>query len=211
MDQRWPTCYCEVDGHVGGACVHHHPPVCSGETVKRKVEDADGHWAVRGADILDQFIQYYSTHSKTAAGTEPCCYTSWRLRQEKHSSCTVRRSVPCRCCPWHTKILWRSWCVSMETGIPHSRRAEQIRVPIVTDKAAVQKGTKGRRLFIHRLEVDSKRSDTPRKYQDWCAPLSCGGQELIFVEASYCNTWLFYYEYCCYCCFLRVWFYISLY
>lgn len=44
-------------------------------------------------------------------------------------------------------------------------------VPIVTDNNAVQKGTKGKRLFIHRLEVDSKRSDTPRKYQDCDVPL----------------------------------------
>lgn len=44
-------------------------------------------------------------------------------------------------------------------------------VPIVTDNDAVQKGTKGKRLFIHRLEVDSKRSDTPRKYQDCDVPL----------------------------------------
>lgn len=56
MDQRWPTWYCEVDGHVGGE--RGWPPSTCMSRVKRKVEDADGHWAVRGADILDQFIQY---------------------------------------------------------------------------------------------------------------------------------------------------------
>lgn len=84
-------------------------------------------------------------------------------------------------------------------------------VPIVTDNDAVQKGTKGKRLFIHRLEVDSKRSDTPRKYQDCDVPLCLVVDRNCFVEASYCDTWLFYYEYCCYCCFLRVWFYTFLY
>ncbi|KAL7374141.1 hypothetical protein ABVT39_022782 [Epinephelus coioides] len=62
-------------------------------------------------------------------------------------------------------------CGMDKEGVPQSRRADHVPVPIVTATDASQKAKKGRQRCKHCLQVDNRRSDTPWKCQACDVPL----------------------------------------
>ena len=102
MDQRGPTCFCEVDGHTSGVCVLHHLSYVF------RWRHRAGHWVVRdipcptpiiaynknmgGVDLLDQLFQYYSTCRKTVCLHKTVMLHFLDICQEEQSSISKMQS-----------------------------------------------------------------------------------------------------------------------
>ncbi|XP_049900252.1 piggyBac transposable element-derived protein 4-like [Epinephelus moara] len=166
-------------------------PAFSGDTVRRRVKDRDGRWAVRdfpcptpivaynqsmgGVDLSDQLIQYYSTHRKTGHWyrtmllhfLDIATTNAFILHREMSNAKQVQPMT-------HKDFmveLVSQLCGMDKEGVPQSRRADHVPVPIVTATDASQKATKGRQRCKHCLQVDNRRSDTPWKCQACDVPL----------------------------------------
>uniref|UniRef100_I3JTA2 PiggyBac transposable element-derived protein domain-containing protein n=1 Tax=Oreochromis niloticus TaxID=8128 RepID=I3JTA2_ORENI len=183
-------------------------PAFSGETVRRKVKDRDGHWVTReipcptpimaynknmgGVDLSDQLIQYYSTHRKTAHWYRTMLLHFLDIATTNafimhHEMCSAKQVQPMAHKDFMVELVCQL-CGMDKTGVPHSRRAEHIPVPILTDTDAVQKATKGRLRCKRCLQEDNRRSDTPWKCQACGVPLCLVVDRNCFLECVNSDT-----------------------
>lgn len=190
-----------IDTREVSVCSTIHPAF-SGETVRRKVKDRDGHWATReipcptpimaynknigGVDLSDQLIQYYSTHRKTARWYRTMLLHFLDIATTNafimhHEMCSAKQVQPMAHKDFMVELVCEL-CGMDKTGVRHSRRAEHIPVPILTDTYAVQKATKGRLKCKRCLQEDNRRSDTPWKCQTCGVPLCLVVDRNCFLE-----------------------------
>ena len=177
-------------------------PAFSGDTVQRRVKDGAGRWAVRdvpcptpikaynkhmgGVDLSDQLIQYYSTHRKTARWyrtvllhfLDIATTNAFILHREMSSAKKVQPMA-------HKDFmveLVSQLCGIDKKGVPQSRRADHVPVPIITDTDPGQKASKGRLRCQRCLQVENRRRDTPWKCQACDVPLCLVLDRNCFVD-----------------------------
>ncbi|KAL3996894.1 squamous cell carcinoma antigen recognized by T-cells 3 [Sarotherodon galilaeus] len=156
-------------------------PAFSGETVKRKVKDKDGHWATReipcptpimaynknmgGVDLSDQLIQYYSTHRKTA-----CWYRTMLLHFLDIATTNAF-------------IMHREMCSAKQVQ-PMAQK--DFMVELVCQLCGMDKtgkATKGRLKCKCCLQENNRTSDTPWKCQ------ACGVPPGLVVDRNCFLEW----------------------
>uniref|UniRef100_A0A8C5EFR8 PiggyBac transposable element-derived protein domain-containing protein n=1 Tax=Gouania willdenowi TaxID=441366 RepID=A0A8C5EFR8_GOUWI len=192
-----------MDTREVSVCSTIHPAV-SEETVRRKVKDRDRHWAVRnipcpaaimaynkhmgGADLSDQLIQYYSAHRKTARWYKTVLLhfldiattNAYILHRELSNAKEVQ---PMSHKDFVVELVCQL-CDTDATGVPQTRRAEHIPVPIVLATDSSQKATKGRLKCVSCQQKENKRKDTPWKCQACDVPL-CVVFEIYSLDLLY--------------------------
>ena len=190
-----------MDTREESVCSTIHPAF-SGDTVQRRVKDGAGRWAVRdvpcptpimaynknmgGVDLSDQLIQYDSTHRKTSRWyravllhfLDIATTNAFILHCEMSSVKQVQHMT-------HKDFMVELVCQLCgidKTGVPQSRRADHVPVPIYPDTDSGQKATKGR-LRCHRCQqVNNRRRDTPWKCQACDVPLCLVLDRNCFVD-----------------------------
>ncbi|KAL7378916.1 hypothetical protein ABVT39_020736 [Epinephelus coioides] len=148
MEEDADTAPAWMDTREVSVCSTIHPAF-SGDTVRRNVKDRDGRWAVRDFPCPTPIVAYNQSMGVMSNAKQ--------VQPMTHKDFIVE--------------LVSQHCGMDKEGVPQSRRADHVPVPIVKAADASQKATKGRLKCKHCLQVDNRRSDTPWKCQACDVPL----------------------------------------
>uniref|UniRef100_A0A671V4K0 PiggyBac transposable element-derived protein domain-containing protein n=1 Tax=Sparus aurata TaxID=8175 RepID=A0A671V4K0_SPAAU len=141
----------------------------SGETVQRRVKDRAGRWAARDIPSPTPITAY----NKNMGGTVMLHFLDIATTNAfiLHREISSARQMQAMTHKDFMVELVCQLCGMDKTGIPQSRTADHVPVPIDTAPGPGQKATKGRLRCQRCHQVENKRRDTPLRCQACDVPL----------------------------------------